>query len=276
MPLTTLYGDGTRVIGDINTFIPERLHPQVANYISRLSTAGYNPSVNEITAINNLIWSMVTTGIYAKCDLIYPVIGSSTSTVGFDLKNTFNATFSGSWTVASTGMRPTTANTANRADTGWNPNLYGSGTNDHLAAYFRTTTTTSNVPIGASDGVNFFQMNAISGINAGNMVINNTVAGIMRMTLTTAAGYWIGTRISSTNSKAFVDGIERSSTTNSTANRPNFSVALGCRRTGTSTYDQPSTTEMAYISIGDGLTPEEVRLYNIMVQSYQQRLGRQV
>ena len=276
MPLTALGGStGTVVIGDTTTTLfPQTLHPQVMNYISRLSAAGYSPSITEINAVNNLILGMVANGIYAKCDLIYPVLGTSTATVGFDLKNTFNATFSGSWTVASTGMRPTTASTANRADTGWNPFTHGNGTNDHLSAYFRTSSTAANIPIGCGDNVNFFQMNAVAP-STSNMIINNTVSGVMTMSLSTAAGYWIGSRTASNVSRAYVNGIQRGSTSNTAATRPNVPVFLGTRRNGAG-YDFPSTIEMAYISIGDGLSLDEVRTYNTLVQAYQTSLGRQV
>ena len=274
MPLTTIYGDGngTRVIGD-STIIPQTIHPQVLSYINRLSASGYIPSRNEIDAVNNLIWSMVTLGIYAKCDLIYPVIGNSTATVGFDLKNTFNATFSGSWTVTSTGMRPTTANIANRANTTWNPNTNGNGTNDHLSIYLRTNQTAANVPIGCFDGNNLFQIN---GSTTGNAIINNTVSGIMSVTLASSTGFWIASRISATNSRLYINGVVQGSTSNNSPTRPNLPVSLGVRTTSGPNYDFPSSSEIALVSIGDGLTQDEVRHFNILVQAYQLKLGRQI
>jgi hypothetical protein len=276
MPLTALGGStGTVVIGDTTTTLfPQTLHPQVMNYISRLSAAGYSPSRTEINAVNNLILGMVANGIYDKCDLIYPVIGSSTSTVGFDLKNAFNATFTGSWTVASTGMKPTTASTGNRADTGWNPSVNGNGTNDHLSIYLRTPAGSSNVPIGCAIlSTQFFQIN---GFTSGNILINNNTSGIMSVSLASSAGYWLGSRTSASVSKAFVNGTQVASTANTANARPNLSVALGVRRTGSASYDTASSTEIAFVTIGDGLSDLEARTMWTLVQAYQSALSRQV
>jgi hypothetical protein len=277
MPLTTIYGDGTRVIGSTSQpLLPQPLHPQVANYVGRVVAAGYAMSRVEIDAINNLILGMVANGIYDKCDLIYPVIGSSTATVGFDLKNSFNATFTGSWTVASTGMRPTTASIANRADTTWNPSVNGNGANDHLSIYLRTNQTTDNVPIGCFNNVTFFQANATISAS-GNMVINNTPSGAMIVSgISTSAGYWVGTRTAAAVQRAFINNIQRGSSAITTTTRPNLNVFLGTRNRGGGSYDFPSSSEIAFVSIGDGLTNDEVRHLNLLVQAYQTKLGRQV
>lgn len=275
MPLTTIYGGGTRVIGDA-TLIPQTLHPQVSSYINRLQAAGYSPTRNEIDAVNNLIFSMVVTGLYDKCDLIYPVLGTSTATVGFDLKNSFNATFTGSWTVASTGMRPTTASTANRADTTWNPSVNGNGANDHLSIYLRTNQNTDNVPIGCFNNVTFFQANATTSA-AGNMTINNLPSGAMIVSgLSTSAGYWIGTRTAAAVQKVFINNIQRGSSAITNTTRPPLNVFLGTRNRGAGVFDLPSSSEIAFVSIGDGLSNEEVRHLNLLVQGYQLKLGRQV
>lgn len=275
MPLTTIYDGGTRVIGN-STLIPQTLHPQVASYINRLKAAGYTPSQNEIDAVNNLILSMVVTGLYAKCDLIYPVLGTSTATAGFDLKNTFNATFTGSWTVGATGMKPATASTGNRADTTWNPSVNGNGANDHLSIYLRTNQTTDNVPIGCFDNSTFFQANATTAAT-GNMVINNSAPGAMFVSgISTSAGYWIGTRTAVAVQKVFINNIQRGSSTNNNTAKPNLSVSLGARNRGAGTFDVPSSSEIAFVSIGDGLSNEEVRHLNLLVQGYQTKLGRNV
>jgi len=273
MPLTTIYSGGTRVIGSA-TAITQSLHPQVMNYLNRLVVAGYNPSVNEIDAINNLILRMVANGIYDKCQAIYPVIGSSTSTVGFDLKNAFNMTFTGTWTVASTGMK-TNGNVANRANSNYNPSINGSQNNQHLAIYVRQNQSTTAVIMGCYNAVAFTQINASTSAASGNIGINSGSPSFSTG-ITDSKGFHIGSRVASTDQRYFFNGIQSGSTgTVASSTPPNLNIWYGARNdSGTGNFGSPQ--EIAFSSIGNGLTSIEARTYYIIVQAYQTKLGRQV
>jgi hypothetical protein len=273
MPLTTIYADGTRVIGDA-TAIDQSLHPQVMSYINRLSAAGYSPSINEIDAINNLILGMVSNGIYDKCQAIYPVIGSSTSTAGFDLKNAFNMTFTGTWTVASTGMK-TNGNAANRANSNYNPSINGSQNNQHLAVYVRQSQSPTRVIMGCFNGTVFTQINASTSAASGNIGINS--ANISFSTgITDSKGFHIGSRVASTDQRLFINGIQNGATqTSASQTPPNLNIFYGARNSS-GTADFASPQEIAFSSIGTGLTSIEAQTYYVLVQAYQTKLGRQV
>jgi hypothetical protein len=275
MPLTTIYDGGTRIIGD-STAIDQTLHPQVMNYLNRLVVAGYSPSINEIDAINNLILSMVANGIYNKCQAIYPVIGSSTSTVGFDLKNAFNMTFTGTWTVASTGMK-TNGNAANRANSNYNPSINGSQNNQHLAVYVRQSQAVNAVIMGCTFSGAFTQISANTSASNGNIIINTGSGNISFSSgITDSKGFHIGSRIASNDQRYFINGIQNGSTaTGVSVTPPNANIWYAVRNDN-GVFNFPSPQEIAFSSIGTGLTSIEARIYNIIVQQYQTKLGRQV
>jgi hypothetical protein len=276
MPLTTIYAGGTRVIGG-STAIQQTLHPQVMNFLNRLVVAGYSPSINEIDAINNLILSMVANEIYDKCQAIYPVIGSSTSTVGFDLKNAFNMTFTGTWTVASTGMK-TNGSTANRANSNYNPRTNGSQNNQHLAIYVRQSQATPSVVMGCWDGTLFTQINAsTTTAGLGNININNVDANRCPSTgITDSKGFHIGSRIASNDQRLFINGIQNGATqTGASQTPPNLNIWYAVRNDSNSPA-LGSPQEIAFSSIGTGLTSQEAKRYYILVQAFQSKLGRQV
>jgi len=273
MPLTTIYDGGTRVIGG-STAIQQTLHPQVMNFLNRLVVAGYSPSINEIDAINNLILSMVANGIYNKCQAIYPVIGSSTSTVGFDLKNAFNMTFTGTWTVASTGMK-TNGNTANRANSNYNVSISGSQNNQHLAVYVRQSQAVGAVIMGCYNGAAFTQISANTSASSGNIIINSGSIS-SSVGITDSKGFHIGSRIASNDQRYFFNGIQNGTTlTGASLTPPNLDIWYAVRNTNT-TPQFGSPQEIAFSSIGTGLTSQEAKTYYILVQAFQTKLGRQV
>ncbi len=66
MPLTTIYGDGTRIVGDANA-LEQTLHPTVMAYINIMHSptgGNYAMSVNEIDAVNNMVQALVSNGIW--------------------------------------------------------------------------------------------------------------------------------------------------------------------------------------------------------------------
>jgi hypothetical protein len=218
--------------------------------------------------------SMVANGIYNKCQAIYPVIGSSTSTVGFDLKNSFNMTFTGTWTVASTGMK-TNGNTANRANSNYNPNTNGSQNNQHLAVYVRQSQATAAVIMGCFNGFAFNQINASTSAAVGNIVINSNNISFSSGIID-SKGFHIGSRISSNDQRYFFNGIQNGSTiTGASSAPPNLNIFYGARN-NSGIPDGASPQEIAFSSIGTGLTSIEARTYYILVQAYTTKLGRQV
>ena len=171
MPLTTIYGDGTRVIGNqTQPLFPQPLHPDVAGYISRLKANGYTPSMKEINAVNNLVYKFVGVGVYDLFQVIYPVIGNSGTTSTLDLKNLCNGTAVNSWTFASTGMKSNGGTPIPYIDTGYNPFVRANQDNMHLSIYVRNTASGTIKVMGVStSSTQFIQITAATN---GNVVVN--------------------------------------------------------------------------------------------------------
>jgi hypothetical protein len=93
-------------------------------------------------AINTLVIELKNAGIWSRIDAAYPFVGGTQTTCKFNLKNpqdtnaAFRLDFNGSWTIDATGDAPTTANSANYADTFWDTSV-GGGRNDihHVYRY---------------------------------------------------------------------------------------------------------------------------------------------
>ena len=275
MPLTTIQESGTKVIGSTTLVFPQTLHPAVMAYINQLSANSYAMSSIEIQALNNLVLGFIANGIWDLCDLIYPAIGNSSTTMKWNLKDltTFPITFFGSWTFASTGMKPTTASTSNYALTGYTPSVNGLLNDAHISLYGRTNIGTVQVPIGCWDGTNFFQINMSTSANSGNIFING--GQIFPSGITNTQGEWYGQRSSSVLTTLYINGVSRGTSASASTARPTFEVALGARRAG-ATVDFPSAQEIAFVTMGKSMTETQVVARRNLVQAYQTALSRNV
>ena len=282
MPLTTIYADGTRVIGDA-TAITQTLHPQVMNYLNRLRTNGFSATVTQINALNNLVLTLVANGIYSKLDFMYPVLGNTSTTAGLDFLNAYNLTFDGSWTFASTGMKISAANSANRARTGYNVNTAASINDMHMSVYVRDSSPTATVIFGCysvvSSVAHFAQINASTTAAFGNITLNSGTP-VFSTGVTNSAGFHIANRSASNASQYNLNGVQNATGTGASTIKPNLEITLGSRRTNDanvpSGYDLPSTQEIAFASAGKSLTAIQQKMYYEAVQIYQTKLGRQV
>ena len=79
------------------------------------------------SALNTLVGSFKSSGIWAACDAIYPFVGGTATTNKFNLKDprdldvAYRLAFNGNWTFDAYGAKATTALDGNFADTYWIP-----------------------------------------------------------------------------------------------------------------------------------------------------------
>ena len=291
MPLTALGGSaGTVVIGDTasSSTIPQTLHPNASAYIAAQAGVGYAMSKVEIDAVNNLIWELVGNGLWSKMQVIYPCIGNATvggNAFKWNLKDTttFNLTFAGSWTFASTGMQVAAANTANRAATGYNPSINQTLDDAHISIYVRnfyTAGTTGSI-FGAYNsfnggGTSVGASNGVAG-SADSWVIN-TGSGSGRVSLAGySGGFLMATRLTSANYavQTLNGGVKRTNLPATSGTLVNAQINIGSTQvTGGFVACQPQ--EIAFASLGLGITAIEQKNFYTIVQAYQTALGRQV
>jgi len=278
MPLTTIYGGSpsTRVIGDA-TAIQQTLHPNAASYLNRLRIAGYSVNANEMNALNNLVWGMATNGILAQMQWFHPCMGNAAAHMALDLfGSTYDITFFGSWTFASTGMKPTTANTANYASFGYVPSTAANLNDSHIGIYIRTNTAVLNISVGAwTPGIGpFFQINTSTSANSANVIMGGSSVTFYTG-ITDTRGYWLGSRVSSTIIRSYFNGILNVTNTASTTSNTANTITYGARNTGAS-RDAPSAQEIAVAHGGRSLTPIQAKTLYILIQQFNTALSRQV
>lgn len=276
MPLTTIYAGGTRVIGDAGA-LEQTIHPTALTYLNRLKAAGYNVPVSEIDALNKLVWGMAANGILAQMQWFHPCMGNSQAHMALDLfGSTYDITFFGSWTFASTGMKTTTASTANYATFGYNPSIAGNTNDAHLGIYVRNNPATANVIVGSNNtSLQFFQISAVSTANNGNVIIGSLSNFSILTGITDSRGHWLASRTSSTILRGFFNGSLNVTNTATTPNLPNATVTYGARN-NLGTREFPSNQEIAVAHGGRSLTIAQARTLYILIQQFNTALGRQV
>jgi hypothetical protein len=278
MPLTAISGSGTVVVGNTSTFIPDRISAICQNLLNRYSAAGYTPPSSVVDAVNAFLWGLIVNGIYDRWDFIHLVIGGTAATHAIDVKNAYNFPFSGTWTHASTGMKPAFASnpTPNYADIGYNPATVGSLNDASAMIYTRDDSGATTVLFGASDGTNLHQINASRTALSGNGTLNATAAGAaFGAGITNTQGAWLANRQASNIMQLwFRDRLNATQTVASTA-RPNRNLYYGTRN-GATGRDFASTQQISFGAGGKGLTDEQARIALILVNAFQTALGRNV
>ena len=247
-------------------------------------------NANQQRAIVNLVRSLKRVGLWSKMKAIYPFVGGTASSHKWNLKDprdvdaAFRLTFSGGWTHSSTGADPNGTNAY--ADTYLNPNTTLTNANNHASYYSRDTTTNTNgyYDFGASDNTDSANNNLALALKRPIFLTslfdsgNSNTSRASTTSVTNSLGYFIGSCTSSSSRKLYVNNTSvATNTTSDTTALPNTSAyfaAIHDKATNVAQYY--CNREIAFATIGDGLTDNDAtNLYNI-VDLYQKRLGRAV
>jgi hypothetical protein len=224
----------------------------------------------EANAVNQLTIDMKAAGIWTAMKAVYPMVGSSAAACAQNLKSSsFTGTFTSGWTFASTGVTP------NGTSAYFNTTLQMqqlSNTTNHLSSYMRGIAFNDKSFIGVSDGGTRYTILGTASINTYYNAYN---ANFGTTALITRTGFLFGTFISG-NEKLFRNGTQQATlsptTTASTSTQPFY---LGCYNNN-GTPLQFIDKEIAFSSLGDGLTDTQATaLYNA-VQTMNTTLSRQV
>jgi hypothetical protein len=197
-----------------------------------------------------------------------------------DTNAAFRLSFVGTTSHSQTGLKGNGINAY--ADTFFSPYPYLTANNNHISWYSRTTTARSvatAIDLGVNDGT--ASVNSLLGVGrrTGNTAIfnssDNLNQGNISVTNTDGSGFYVGSVLSNNDRKLYRNASTigtLTSTINQTLSYNNIYL-LGLNLSGTiSAY---SDVELAFVSIGDGLTPTEVSNLNTAVQAFQTTLGRQ-
>jgi hypothetical protein len=234
----------------------------------------------EANAVNKLVIDMKAAGVWSKMKAIYPFVGGSASSHKFNLKDprdldaAFRLVFNGGWTHSSNGAQPNGTN--GYADTFYIPSIQASQNSHHLSYYSRTEQDANSVDIGCSiwpNGYDFLQIKT-SGISYYGI---NILAAFDTYTNSSSIGYFIANRTASNDQDLFKSGTKvKNGTAQSHSVLCNISVAISALKNANGTYTNYSSKQVAFSSIGDGLSDTEAANFYTAVQNFQTTLNRQV
>ena len=228
------------------------------------------------SAIDTLVTDLKGYGIWTKMKAIYPFVGDTASSHKWNLKDprdldaAFRLVFNGGVTHSLNGI---TGNGTNGfADTKLNEqNILGLN-NKHISLYVRNDVTTSNV---TQMGI-FTNASSRFVLNFGNSTNYSTLGGsqVGHPLNYPVKGFVCMSRTNSSNFKYYQNNdTPVTKTSSSSTNNNNFYVlALNSSNTAV----QYCSDNIAFSSIGDGLTDTDAANFYTAVQAYQTTLSRQV
>jgi len=232
----------------------------------------------EANAINNLVIGMKADGLWTKMQAVYPFVGGTASTHKFNLKNpldtdaAFRLVFSGGWTHSSSGALPNGTNAF--ANTFLNPSTSLGLNSTHLSYYSRTNFVGSQIEIGSRNSTG--TQSCYLTYNFSNIAYAaiHKADGIRPNIATDTRGFYVGSRILSTQEKYYTTNIAQTLSGDSVGLN-NFNIYLGCYNANLTPMFY-SSKQTAFASIGDGLTDTEAANFYTRVQNFNTALARQV
>lgn len=243
-----------------------------------------------ISAINTLYSDLVNYGIWGKMKAIYPFVGGTSSTHKYNLKDpqdldaSFRLVFSGGWTHSANGAQPNGTNAY--ANTFLNPSANQSLTSGHFSLYSRTSAASTN-SFGASG------VRDTPNVRSSSLIIRRSFDNTRNISMwgegvndltpltteTDGRGFYLGSRTAANSLVLYKNGtsvsfVSGNQTQTQLSTRSYFLSVLNENGSPlASTYDNK---ELAFGSIGDGLTNTEAADFYTAVQAFQITLGRQV
>ena len=246
-----------------------------------ITAAGITDSTQK-TAINTLVSSLKSAGLWSKCYAIYPFVGGTATTHKWNLKDprdldaAYRLTFPNGATHSSTGVDWNGTN--QYANTFFTPSTGGfTSTSAHLSYYSREDVTAAvQLEWGVIDGSSPFSQNAMALKYSGNLAaaIYGTNASATTASNTNSAGFFLFNRVAGNNE--VYKGTTRILNVAQTAGVAPKPLYLGAENNNNTTAEGYTTKQCAFASIGATLTSTEESNYYSAVQAYQTTLSRQV
>ena len=231
------------------------------------------------SAINTLVIGMKADNLWDKMKAIYPFVGGTAFTHKFNLKDprdldaAFRLAFSGGITHSSNGFLPNGTN--GYADTFLTPSTSLSLNSTHLSVYSRTNVARNNGDIGSenSAGTNrlYTLYNAVDSVDYSRN--NNALAS--GLSTNSSLGFILNNRTNSTNMKVIRNNSIVTANSNATTGLSDRKIYVGALNSG-GTAVVFSNRQLAFASIGDGLSDTEASNLYTRVQAFQTTLNRQV
>jgi hypothetical protein len=264
---TNFVGSAT---ADSNTIVPTS---SVDADAQAFITAASITDPTQQSAINQLVVDLKGYSIWTKMKALYPMVGGTASTHKWNLKDprdldaAFRLVFNGGWTHSSTGATPNGIN-------GWaDTKLTAQGTlglnSTHVSVYSRTNVdrvapSIGNLTGGANAEVSMWlRSGGLAFLRVNNPTGSSTASSDSR-------GLFIGNRNSSTQINLSIRG------TQTTFNQNSNSLSTNVMQLGGVNPNFFDTKELAFASIGDGFTSQNMTDLTTAVNAFQTTLSRNV
>lgn len=261
---------GTLVLNDI--FLDSRT--QSDTDAAAFITAASITDPTQVQAVYTLVGGLKGMGLWTMMTAVYPFIGGSAASHAVNLKSpgTFNITWSGTVTHNSNGV--TGDGSTGYGNTGINTATSLSATSCHFCVYQRSITN-SNTLLGNDTGGSDYNELVIRLSGVARSAIGSNVATTYSNTFSPIIGNFIVSRTSSTRTVFLRNGSVRGVSSAASTSHPSsnmFLLAFNANGTPTS-Y---AASNVAFTSIGSGLTDADAISLSSLVQHVQSMLGRAV
>lgn len=234
-------------------------------------------------AVYELVRLLKNYRLWSKMKAIYPFVGGTAETHKWNLKDprdvdaAFRLMFAGGWTHSSTGALPNGTN--GRADTFFAPASHMTSASGHASVYNRSNTQGARNDYGVAGSSNI-QLGLATRWVDGRVYsdfYSSTSANRISAASTDSSGFWLTTRQSTTSLKLFRNNATVATNTQTSVAVTSLTniLTIAAYRSGTN-FSNYNNREIAFFSLGDGLTDDESsNLYNA-VEVYQRLLGRAI
>jgi hypothetical protein len=240
-------------------------------FFSRVSTAGGTLSNTEKTAVNTLVLSMKSDGIWNSMLAIYPMVGASSASCSQNLKSSgFTGTFSAGWTFSSTGVLPN--GTSAYMDTSFVPVSNWTLSSQHISFYSRTNSQ-GDYDMGAYDATSASEVAILCKLS--NLAYLSLGSGFESSSNLNGTGYYVASRTTNTLAKLFKNNSQITGSGAITTALTNKSISLSASNRDPSPLGY-GNKECAFSSIGTSLSDTDASNLYTAVQAFNTTLSRQV
>ena len=233
------------------------------------------------TITNQLFLDFKSYSLWNKIKAGYLFVGGTAALHKWNLKDprdvdgAFRLTFTGTVTHDSNGITPN--GTTGYADTKLNGSTESLNNDSHLSVYVRTNNAAADkTEISAYNGASAYW--SIKCRDGGDVTFNGiyrfvTDGFISVASVTNSQGFYVLTRRSASDAESYKNGASTGTTTTTTQSIPSATVKLGVRGDAVASF---SDRNIAFASIGTGLTDTEAANFYTAVEAFQDALGRGV
>jgi hypothetical protein len=245
--------------------------PDAQDFFNRVVANGGSLSATEENAINTAVIDLKAYGIWNELKAVYPFVGGSADSCEVNLKSSsFLGTFSGSWTITSSGV--STGSLTSYFDTGFNMDSNTTISNAHYGWYCNTEETYPNALVGCYEGN--ASNRTFAYINLANETYPEWGDTFVNMpsTATSDVGLLLAVADSGTLSAYYRGTLDNS--TSYGGGVANLNWWFGNRNDNGSPVGEPQQGRLVWGTLGNKLTATQAANYSTVVQAFQTALSR--